>query len=258
VEAGGGRLAGGCAPARAARLTVRRDSDARFGARAVLAAVALALVAVPFGLLLFLVEDKWRPLLRIDEGARDELHAYAVANDGFVDALRALSTVGSIVVYGPLFTAIVIWLAWRRLPRLAIFVAVTISLSPLLNGLVKGAVDRARPVFPDPVARASGLSFPSGHAQSSVVVVSLLLLVFLPRLRGARRVAAIAFGVAWIVAMGLARVGLGVHYVSDVLAGYVLGAAWVAAMVAAFNLWRRERGRAPADASEGLEPELAR
>ena len=46
------------------------------------------------------------------------------------------------------------------------------------------------------------------------------------------------------------------HYVSDVLAGYVLGAAWVAAMIAAFNAWRRERGRPAADPAQGLEPGL--
>jgi undecaprenyl-diphosphatase len=49
-----------------------------FGVRGILAGVALGLVAVPFGLLLFLVEDKWPPLLRADDGARDGLHAFAV------------------------------------------------------------------------------------------------------------------------------------------------------------------------------------
>jgi undecaprenyl-diphosphatase len=48
-----------------------------------------------------------------------------------------------------------------------------------------------------------------------------------------------------------------VHYVSDVLAGYVLGAAWVALMAAVFGAWRRERGRPPVDPAEGLEPEAA-
>lgn len=52
-------------------------STARLGARAVLAAVALALVAVPGALTLLLVENKWAPLLRVDDGARDRLHDYA-------------------------------------------------------------------------------------------------------------------------------------------------------------------------------------
>jgi undecaprenyl-diphosphatase len=229
-------------------------SDARFGARALAAALALALVAIPFGLLLFLVQGRWDPLLDIDEGARDELHAYAVVHAWSVSIAKALSTLGSAWVYVPLFALVAGWLVHRRLPRLALFVVVTVAGSSLVNLLVKLAVDRSRPVLPDPVAHASGMSFPSGHAQSSVVAMGVLLLVFLPALRGGWRRAAIVGAVAWVLAIGLARVALGVHYVSDVLAGYVLGAAWLAAMAAAFIAWRVDRGHAPAPAADGLEP----
>jgi membrane-associated phospholipid phosphatase len=230
---------------------------ARFGARAALAILAITLVAVPFGLLLFLVEDHWRPLLRVDDGARDDLHAYAVAHDGFVDALQTLSTIGSARVYLPLFAAVTAWLLWRRLPRLALFVVVTVAGSSLLNSLVKVAVDRARPVLPDPVAHANGQSFPSGHAQSAIVAAGVLLLVFLPALPRSLRPAAGALAAAYVLAIGFARVGLGVHYVSDVLAGYVLGAAWLAAMTAAFMAWRQDRGWRPHHPARGLEPEQA-
>ena len=234
-----------------------RRADARFGGRALFAGAALLLVAVPFGLLLFLVEDNWRPLVRIDGGVRDDLHTVALHHDGLVSALKVLSTIGSAVVYVPLFAAVAAWLAWwQRLPRLALFVVVTTAGSALLNSLVKLAVDRARPVLDDPVAHAAGMSFPSGHAQSAMVAASVLLLVFLPLLRGAWRWVAVGAAVVFVLAIGFARVTLGVHYVSDVLAGYALGAAWVAAVVAAFNAWRRERGRPAADPAEGLEPGL--
>lgn len=235
-----------------------RLPGARFGARALFAAAALVLVAVPFALLLFLVQESWSPLLRVDGGARDELHAVAVRHDGLVTAMQALSFAGSAVVYLPLFAAVAGWLMWRRLPRLALFTVVTVAGSAALNALVKLAVNRARPVLPDPVAHASGMSFPSGHAQSAIVAWSVLLLVFLPALRGLWRVAAVALAVTMVLAIGLARVTLGVHFVSDVLAGYVLGAAWVAGMVAAFNAWRRERGRPAVAPAEGLEPGHAR
>src|SRR5690349_10680340 len=61
-----------------------------FGVRAILAGVALGLVAVPFGLLLFLVEDKWSPLLRVDDGARDGLHAFVLQHPWFVVAMETL------------------------------------------------------------------------------------------------------------------------------------------------------------------------
>src|SRR4051794_37886084 len=117
---------------------------ARFGARAGLAALALVLVAVPFGLLLFLVEDKWPPLLDVDDDARDSLHGFAVAHAGFVTAMRVLSTIGSAFVYFPLFALVAGWLVWRRRPRLAVFVVVTMVGSVVLNALVKQAVHRAR------------------------------------------------------------------------------------------------------------------
>jgi membrane-associated phospholipid phosphatase len=229
----------------------------RFGVRAVWAGVALALVTVPFGLLLFLVEDRWRPLLRVDDGARDGLHRYALHHHALVTAAKTLSTIGSAPVYIVVFGAVAGWLVWRRLPRLALFVVVTLVGSSILNALVKLAVDRSRPVLPNPVAHANGMSFPSGHAQSATVAAAVLLLVFLPVLRGAWRPIALVVAVAYVAAIGFARVALGVHYVSDVLAGYVLGAAWVAATTASFSAWRRERGRPGVDVERGLEPEHA-
>jgi undecaprenyl-diphosphatase len=206
---------------------------ARFSARALVALLSLGVIAVGFGLLLFLVEDRWRPLLRVDEGARDDLHRYALDHPGFVTAMKIMSDVGSAFVYIPLFAVIALWLARQGRRRPAVFVAVALIGGSLLNGLVKALVHRARPVLPNPVAHANGLSFPSGHAQSAVVATSVLLLVLLPRLRttGARA-AAVVLGVAFVVAIGFSRVALGVHFVSDVLAGYALGAAWVAALLA--------------------------
>ena len=60
-----------------------------------------------------------------------------------------------------------------------------------------------------------------------------------------------------VAAIGFSRAALGVRFVSDVLAGYVLGAAWVASVIAVFNLWRRESGRPAVHPVGGLEPENA-
>jgi len=221
----------------------------------VLAAVALALVAVPFALVLLMVEDRWAPLLRADAGARDSLHRFAVTHKGFVGAMQLVSDSGSGLAWQVGLGAVVVWLLWRRLPRLALFVVITAAGSSLLNTVVKTAVHRLRPVLTNPVAHEGGLSFPSGHAQAAIVGYSVLLLVFLPVMHGVWRRAGVALAVFMVLAIGFSRIALGVHYLSDVLGGFVLGGAWVAAMTAAFNAMRVDRGHRPVVLSEGLEPD---
>lgn len=230
-------------------------STTRFGARAVLAALALALVAVPGALTLLLVENRWTPLLRVDSGARDRLHNFAVTHTGFVGAMKLISNSGSALAWQIVLVPVVLWLLWRRLPRLALFVVITVAGSSLLNTVVKASVHRLRPVLAQPVAHEPGSSFPSGHAQAAIVGYLVLLLVFLPILHGVWRRVAITFALLMVLAIGVSRIALGVHYLSDVVGGYVLGAAWVAAMAALFNALRIERGRHPVRVMEGLDPE---
>jgi undecaprenyl-diphosphatase len=85
----------------------------------------------------------------------------------------------------------------------------------------------------------------------------VLLLVFLPVLNGTWRQAAVTGAVVMVLATGFSRIALGVHYPSDVVGGFVLGAAWVAATAAAFNAMGVDRGRRAVDVREGLEPEQA-
>ncbi|MEP7191312.1 MAG: phosphatase PAP2 family protein [Actinomycetota bacterium] len=234
------------------------ELSARAGARGVLAATSLALIAIPFSLLLLLVQARWAPLLKVDRGTGDTLHRYAVAHGGFVAVMQLISNFGSSVFWVVALTPVVAWLLWRRLPRMALFVVVTMAGSSLLNAVVKSSVHRLRPALSDPVARAQGLSFPSAHAQAAMAGYAVLLLVFLPVLHGAWRRTGATLAVLAVLAIGFSRIALGVHYVSDVVAGIVLGAAWFAAMAAAFNVMGADRERrahvtAPrSDSSQGL------
>ena len=89
---------------------------------------------------------------------------------------------------------------------------------------IKDAVDRPRPE--GALIDASGSSFPSGHAAHSVLYLWLAVTIVL-RLRPgmARRTAVVAAGLALTILVGLSRVYLNVHYLSDVSAGWALGAA---------------------------------
>jgi membrane-associated phospholipid phosphatase len=253
VQDGGGKMTGMPNTPKVSSLPTARTTN-RFGARAALAAVALALVAIPGGLTLLMVEDRWAPLVRADNGARDSLHGLAMTHTVFVDFMQLISDPGSAVAWLIVLAFVVFWLLWRRLPRLALFVVITTAGSSLLNTVVKMVVQRPRPVFTHPVAHEPGLSFPSGHAQAAVVGYAVLLIVFLPILQGVWRRVAVTFAVLMVLAIGFSRIALGVHYLSDVVGGYILGAAWVAAIAAVFNTLRVDRGRWPVDVREVLGP----
>lgn len=225
--------------------------------RLILAGTALAAVAVPFVLLLVLVEDKWEPLAEADRNARDSLHQFALGHSTFVTVMRVISDSGSSLAWQVVLGAVTLWLLWRRLWRLAAFVVVTGIGSSLLNTAVKAVVNRPRPLVDHPLVHLPGASFPSGHAQAAMTGYLLLLLVFLPVISPRWRKPVIAAAALMVLAIAFSRVALAAHFVSDVVAGMVLGAAWTAAMAAVFSAWRLHRGRSAGNVVRGLAPEQA-
>ncbi|HEU4349694.1 MAG TPA: phosphatase PAP2 family protein, partial [Actinoplanes sp.] len=140
-------------------------------------------------------------------------------------------------------------------PRPAWYLIVTGVGALQLDPSVKTLVGRLRPVVDVPVAAAPGNSFPSGHALGSLVVYGALVLVFLAAVPPRRRALFIAVPAVIVFAIGFSRIALGVHYLSDVLAGWLLGATWLSVTAYAFRVWRREAGRPTPPLEEGLEPE---
>jgi membrane-associated phospholipid phosphatase len=133
----------------------------------------------------------------------------------------------------------------RRHRGLALYVAVTGSMSGLINLLLKEMFARARPDLAEALRKAHGYSFPSGHAMGSMVVLGSLAYV-VARLRGRWRLrsATIAFLLSSVVAVGLSRVYLGVHWISDIAAGYVAGTVWLVVATVTFEaFWRIRRIR---------------
>jgi membrane-associated phospholipid phosphatase len=234
----------------------RLDPEGRYGLRVTLFAVAFLLVAIPFGFLLDQVK-RHGALIRLDTSAARNLHDWVRGSPNLVRALKLLTFLGSPPWFYLLVIPSALWV-WRRGHlRLGVFLLVTTLGGGLIDTIVKVVVDRDRPSLVDPVATAHGQSFPSGHSMSSTFVYGALLLVFLPGVARRYRPALVGGAVVLVLAIGFSRLALGVHYVTDVLGGYVLGLAWLAASTAAFSTWRVERGRAPVEVTEGLEPEAA-
>ena len=196
--------------------------------RAKLAGLALGLLAVPFALLLLLVSGRWDPLLDLDQGAIEGLHGVALSHGAFVAVLNLISTIGSAWLYLPLFTALSIWLAAQGLRRLAAFVVVTVAREPMSSTRSRSVPSIAsRPVLPEPVAHAGGSSHPERPCAERDRRRRRPPDRVPARADQRRRTAALLAAVVWVFLVCFSRVGLGVHFVSDVVAGVIVGAAWV-------------------------------
>lgn len=241
-----------------ASLARRLEPGARFGLRVTLLAVSLVLVGVPFGLLLAQVKTNG-PLVRLDTYAANHLHQWVVEHEAAQQALRVVSYLGSPPWFWLLTgSAAVLWWVRGGHVRLSAFLVTTGLVGGLVDTVVKVVVNRDRPSLEDPIATAHGQSFPSGHTMLATYGYGALLLTFLPLIPARWRRPAIGSWLLLVALIGFSRLGLGVHYISDVLGGFVLGLAWLVAMTAAFSVWRVERGEPPVEPTEGLEPEVAR
>src|SRR5207237_5479177 len=129
----------------------------------------------------------------------------------------------------------------RHRYRLLAFLVVTTASGSILNSAVKEIVGRARPTVSHPVDVASGKSFPSGHAMGSTIVYGALLLIVLPPLPARARPWVAAATATLVLLISASRLALGVHFLSDVVGGILLGVAWLLAATAAFRIWGADR-----------------
>lgn len=216
----------------------------RLLARVGLGALLAGLLTIPFLALTLLVLSKWDALQRLDIGVADSLNRWALVHPGVVTVLDLLASLLSPNAFR-VAAAVAVLLLWRAgSRRLAIWATVTMVTTAALGVLLKQLVQRARPSFPHPVASASSYSFPSGHALNSFVGVGVLLIILLPAVGRSWKIVLSVVGAGLVLLTGFDRIGLGVHYVSDVVAGWFVGAAVIAGTATAFNTWRGYRAGA--------------
>jgi len=120
----------------------------------------------------------------------------------------------------------------------------------LIDTIVKRFVDRPRPNVGRPcnfrTFSGEGWSFPSGHAMTSVIVYGALLTIVLPGLGRRWRIPATTLAILLPLAMGFSRLSLGVHWASDIVGGWLLGAAWLAISTLTFKRWEKNGTKGPA------------
>ncbi|GAB2661446.1 phosphatase PAP2 family protein [Nocardia goodfellowii] len=214
----------------------------RFVVRSAAALLGTVAIGLGFGLLTALVRTRWEPLQAADQAVSDSLVGVVAQHRMLRQVLLGVTNVGATAVLVSVLAVGALWLFLRGLPRLAVYVLLTGAGGLILNAVVKALVGRLRPVVETPVHSVGGWSFPSGHAMSSLVCFGVVALVFIPIQRpGVRRVL-IASTTLLVTAIGFSRVALGVHYLTDVLAGWLLGSLWLILTAVAFHRWRRDTG----------------
>lgn len=190
----------------------------------------------------------------LDTWATPFLHG--IASPGLDTFMNFLTDLGSILVIPPLFLLVAGWLLWRRRLRASLFLGVASLGSLVLQGTMKLFFARPRPQLPWAQVLPD-FSFPSGHTMNAVIFYGAVALI-LWSVYG-RRVGLVAAVLATIIALGvgISRIYLGYHYLTDVVGGILAGLAWLVVVGAAFRArptWRRWRASRLARSSSRAGP----
>jgi membrane-associated phospholipid phosphatase len=182
------------------------------------------------------------PLLSVDQTAATAIHELRtptltaffliVTALGSIEAI-ALVSLGGAVVFG----------AWRRWLLFGTWV-IAAGGSVVLILLLKALFARPRPYFEHPLLLETYYSFPSGHAMEAVILYGMLAHFAVLDLRTWRTRAAVIFATSLLVLLiGFSRMYLGVHYLSDVVAGFAAGGVWLSTCITAMEFVRRSKQR---------------
>jgi undecaprenyl-diphosphatase len=200
--------------------------------RALLAAAVCYAVLAVLGLG---VATRFGPQLRLDSRVSAALYVGDARSAALDDLLQVLTSPGLTVFRVVVLLPVVVWLVLRRSWWTAAWVLTAIVLVAPLTTALKELVGRVRPDFVNGGARLESLSFPSGHSSGIATLVTVVLVLTWPVLGHTGRWVCLVLGVALAVLVGLTRMWLGVHFLSDVLGGWAFGVAWTLTAALAFR-----------------------
>jgi membrane-associated phospholipid phosphatase len=177
----------------------------------------------------------------VDDRLASWLHAHAT--DPLTTFFEGVTRLGNGIVLAGVAAIAAYLLARRRMFADAVLMVLAYCGAEVLSYGLKLGFKRDRPFFTDPIATANTYSFPSGHATVSVATYGALAFVLARRVRGPARFAILGTAALLVSLIGFSRLYLGVHFLSDVIAGYSAGIAWVAFCVVVLDLHERWRSR---------------
>lgn len=204
------------------------------------AVVYAAVVAVPLGLLAFLIRTKFDPLVKLDQDAIVAATDFTRAHQGFgsfVETWESISQPFVMYLFLGLPVSLYVWFGGHLRTR-AWWGLATMAAGWAIAALLKLLVRRARPEIDDPFAQHAGYSFPSGHATNNAIVVTVAVVMLWPLVGTGGRRLMVGLGSVWVVVTCLDRLFAGAHFLSDVTAGVLLGCGLTAASYAGYTGWR--------------------
>ncbi len=186
----------------------------------------LAVCLVVLALLGAGVRSEFGPLLRLDAAVSGALYAGDDRASGLEGLLQVLTAAGSSWVRFLVFLPVLVWLLRQGLWWTASWLVTAVVLVAPLTSVLKEYFGRIRPPFDEGGARYESLSFPSGHSSGIATLVAVALVLTWPLLSASARRRSVGAGIALVLLVGLTRLWLGVHYLSDVVGGWAFGLGW--------------------------------
>lgn len=188
--------------------------------------------------------------LRTD--AQAQAFVRSINTPGLTSVMRVITHFGDELTLVVLSVAIGLILLFKRSHRRLVCFAAIMMGGAKLNYVLKDLYHRNRPDEAASLTFASGFSFPSGHSMGSMLFFGGLayVLYFTVPKHWAKRAASILFCVIAVSLIGGSRIYLGVHYLSDVIAGFVAGLCWIGICITGTEGWIRLRDRKKSGAKE--------
>ena len=180
------------------------------------------------------------PLTVVDREIAVWLHRHATPT--LTEAMKFISLLASWPVVTGICVLMALYFTRKRSRDRLLALMLTIPVGMLVNAMLKYAFHRSRPAWDNPILMIASFSFPSAHAMAATLLYGLLAVFVVRKVQAWRwRVLAVLAAGLLVVLIGFSRLYLGVHYLSDVLAGMAAGSAWLALCLTAVGSLRRHR-----------------
>jgi membrane-associated phospholipid phosphatase len=166
----------------------------------------------------------------------------SIRNEHLTALMKIVTNLGGIIIIGPGTLIIVAYLLLKKDIHNAASLSIAVTGGIILNNLLKLFFQRPRPISETTLAEISGWSFPSGHSMNSIIFYGMLAYVLTKFLvTWQLRIFMLIATFLIIFIIGISRIYLQVHYLSDVIAGFSCGLFWLSVCITGLEIDRKRR-----------------